>query len=576
MQELTPLALFIALYVVLIVAALLTLVGSWLLIWRYQRGVEAAMHQSGMGAASTASSPNLTPAAGSSAVATPIPGPAPQSPRADADALFARARDAPREAAFGSLTAGLAFALVLAVAYLVALPEARTPLRFLFAVWVDCWPIVVAVAFTAPSFARWAAIGTIAYFIPFVVGTLVAMTMPEAPPESIEAAVMALQETIPPSLLLRYWLIFAALPSVVLLLFLNPRTRAVSPLLLAFTTIVVSGCMAALLAVFSAPGTELVVHAVEATRSSVAWMLAGTFILSIVACASLGWIVLAWVRKAYLAKAISDRSLGLDAFWLFFAAVYAAEFAVQGPLWLLVGVLAFVACKLAFVSQRRLDRQRSQSLPPRGLTFLRVFALGAKSNALFDALAKHWRRIGSMQLITGPDVAHSVVQPHQLLDFVSGRLASHFIADARTLEARMAQRDRAPDRDGWYRVNSFFCRADTWQAVLARLVGDGDVILMDLRSFTARNAGCVHEIRHLVEFVPLGRCVFVVDASTDVADLHAVLRDAAGGLAEGAANRAVDVGAIALHNVDSPAAALPRLLRTLCAAASADTHKPSR
>ena len=131
----------------------------------------------------------------------------------------------------------------------------------------------------------------------------------------------------------------------------------------------------------------------------------------------------------------------------------------------------------------------------------------------------------------------------------------------------MAQRDRAPDRDGWYRVNSFFCRADTWQAVLARLVGDGDVILMDLRSFTARNAGCVHEIRHLVEFVPLGRCVFVVDASTDVADLRAVLRDAAASLAAGAANRGVDVGAIALHNVDSPVAALPRLLRTLCAAA---------
>ena len=132
-----------------------------------------------------------------------------------------------------------------------------------------------------------------------------------------------------------------------------------------------------------------------------------------------------------------------------------------------------------------------------------------------------------MQLITGPDVAHSVVQPHQLLDFVSGRLASHFVADARTLEARMAQRDRAPDRDGWYRVNSFFCRADTWQAVLARLVGEDDVILMDLRSFSARNAGCVHEIRHLVNFVPLGRCVFVVDASTDVGDLRAVLREAA-------------------------------------------------
>ena len=564
MRELAPVVLFIALFVVLVVAALLTLVGSWLLIWLYQRGVEAAMHESGIDVTSVASSP-VVPLTESLATSAQTSDPLP--PRADADVLFERALRAPREAALGSLAAGFAFALVLALTFMLAVPAARTPLRFLFTVWVDCWPIVIAVAFTAPSFARWAAIGAIAYFVPFVVGTLVAMAMPETPPQSIEAALMELQETIPPPLLLRYWLTYAALPTVVLLLFLNPRTRAVSPLLLAFTTIVVSGCMAAWFAVFSAPGTELVVHAVEATQSSIEWVLAGTLVLSIVACASLGWLVLAWVRKAYLAKAISDRSLGLDAFWLFFAAIYSAEFAVQGPLWLLAGALAFVACKLVFAGERRLARRSSQALPPRGLTFLRVFALGAKSNALFDALAKHWRRIGSMQLITGPDVAHSVVQPHQLLDFVSGRLARHFIADARTLEQRMAQRDRAPDRDGWYRVNSFFCRADTWQAVLARLVSDGDVILMDLRSFSARNAGCVHEIRHLVEFVPLGRCVFVVDASTDVGDLRAVLQEAASGLAEGAPNRLIDAGAIALHRVDSPDAALPQLLRTLCAAA---------
>ena len=575
MQEIAPVVLFVALFVVLVVAAFLTLLGSWLLIWLYQRGVAAAMHASGFAAASIAASPNVASAAPSSVpvgtaavlAEAPIVASTPASPRHDADALFERARRAPIEAATGVAAAGLGFALVLALGFIVAVPDSRTPLRLLFTVWVDSWPIVIAIAFIAPRFARSAAIGSGAYFAAFGAGTIVAMALPETSPESIDAAIMQMQETITPFFLLRYWLVFSALPTVLLLLFLNPRTRAVSPLLLAFTTIVVSGCMAAWFAVFSTPGTELVVHAVEATRLSLGWMLGGVLVLSIVACAALGWLVLAWVRNAYLAKTISDRSLGLDALWLFFAAYFSVAFVVQGPGWLLVGVLAFLAYKAVLVGQRRLDRRRSRPLAPRGLTFLRVFALGAKSNALFDALAKHWRRIGSMQLITGPDVAHSVVQPHQLLDFVSGRLAGHFIADARTIDARMAQRDRAPDRDGWYRVNSFFCRADTWQAVLARLVGDGDVILMDLRSFTARNAGCVHEIRHLVEFVPLGRCVFVVDASTDVADLRAVLRDAAASLAAGAANRGVDVGAIALHNVDSPVAALPRLLRTLCAAA---------
>lgn len=103
-----------------------------------------------------------------------------------------------------------------------------------------------------------------------------------------------------------------------------------------------------------------------------------------------------------------------------------------------------------------------------------------------------------MQLITGPDGAHSTVQPHQLLDFIAGRLAGHFIADRGTLDARMNLQDRAADRDGWLRVNNYFCRADAWQAVLARLVGEGDVILMDLRSFSSRNARCVHELRHLL------------------------------------------------------------------------------
>ena len=51
--------------------------------------------------------------------------------------------------------------------------------------------------------------------------------------------------------------------------------------------------------------------------------------------------------------------------------------------------------------------ERAASLAPRGLTFLRVFSLGTLSNALLESIGKHWRSIGSIQLITGPDVAHT-------------------------------------------------------------------------------------------------------------------------------------------------------------------------
>ena len=367
MQELVPFVLFIALFVVLIVAALLTLIGSWLVIWRYQRGVDAAMNESGIDTSSGAAPVGMTPAVESSSDLPSTRDPLPSAPTARADALFERALRAPREAALGSLAAGLAYALILAAAYLVVTPAARTPLRFLFTVWVDCWPIVVAVAFTAPSFVRGAAIGAIAYFTPFVIGMLVAMGLPEAAPQSADAAVMETWETMVAQHLLRFWLVYAALPTVMLLLFLNPRTRAVSPLLLAFTTIVASGCMVAWLAIFSEPGVELVVQVVELTQWSLGWLLAGTLVLSIVACAP----SLAGARLASqgVSRQGDQRSLARARRVLAFLRrllrgnVRRAR-TVRAPR----GVLAFAAYKLVLVGQRRLAagvcrRSRRAALP---------------------------------------------------------------------------------------------------------------------------------------------------------------------------------------------------------------------
>ena len=92
-------------------------------------------------------------------------------------------------------------------------------------------------------------------------------------------------------------------------------------------------------------------------------------------------------------------------------------------------------------------------------------------------------------MITGPDVALSTVQPHQFLDFLSGKLTRHFVRDQASLERSLAERDRAQDPDGRFRINNFFCHADSWQSALPRLVEDGDAVLMDLRSFSATNTG---------------------------------------------------------------------------------------
>jgi hypothetical protein len=570
MNELPPAALlFGLLFVVLAFSSALTLVGSWLIIWRYRRSVVRAMSASGFGAEEASPSFAATPPSAGMPTCGDLPAPARAGlSGGGGDPLFRSAVGAPWVAASCSAAAGLAYALVLAFAFVLAFPAARTPARFELTLWVDLWPVVVAAAFTAPRFTSWAVIGTAVYFLPFVLGTIALLVFPEPPAPSAEVALLAVFDTVTPRLMVVYWIMFAGVPTAVLLLFLNPRLRAVSPLLLAFSMIVTLGFVAFWVGVYTQPikGFVFGLGKVITSRWGALGFLAALAAAGVAAAGLAAWLALGWVKRAYLAKAISDRSLTLDAFWIFFASYFAMQFALQGQTWLLAGLLAFAAYRVTLAAAQSLARRCRPPLAPRGLTFLRVFSLGPKSNALFDALATYWRRIGSMQLITGPDVAHSTVQPHQLLDFLTGRLERHFIGDARSLEARLDLLDRAPDRDGWYRINNFFCRADAWKAVLTRLVREGDVVLMDLRSFAARNAGCEHELRHLIEFVPLARCVFIVDGTTDLAHLRSVLDEAWRSMGAASPNRDASPAAVDVHPFDAGPGSLRELLRRVCAA----------
>jgi hypothetical protein len=556
-----------ALLVVLMVASALTLIGSLLVLWSYRRAVAKAMRASGVG--SEASSAMARPAtvgtdddATSSALAPVAPSAVAAGERAS---LFRRARAAPRIEVACIVAAGLAYAVVLASALVVAMPQARTPWRFALALWIVAWPIVVASALLTASFARALVAGALLYALPLVVGTLVAIALPEAW-ESVGARFVSLGDTISPRMMAIFWLVFDAPPSVALLLFLNPRLRAVSPLMLAFAIVWIAVLMGAWLGFYASPLKDVTVALADATSGGWAgWLfLAAAIAFALAASVAGGWLILRWIRRATLASTVSDRTLAIDALFVFFATWYAMQFVLVGYPWLLTGVLAFAAYRVIVAVARSWVRHRARPLAPRGLVFLRVFALGARTSDLFAALAKHWRRAGSMQLIAGPDLAQSTAQPHQLLDFVAGRLSRHFIGDARGVEAAMADVDRAADRDGWFRVHSFFCRADSWQAVLARMVGQGDVVLMDLRSFSASNAGCEHELRHLIGRVPLSRCVFVVDRSTDQAHLRGLVAEALAAVDERSPNRGVRSDALAVHSFTRGAAGLKSLLQRLC------------
>ncbi|MEO8805111.1 MAG: hypothetical protein ABI433_03460 [Burkholderiaceae bacterium] len=552
-EELTPLLLSVALVLVIVLASVLSLLGSVAVLSLYRHHVLRAMAAS---------------AGGVGFVVPPLvaigPAPTPTAARATAGAgrLFDRALREPRIAALHGAIAGLVFALVLTVAAGLAVPEMRTPYRLALLGWGYAWPIVLALVLTGPGGARAAALAVALYFAPLIAITASAVLAPQALPDMFGGDFAALRAATTPFDIARSWLIGNAAPTLLLLLFLNRRLRAVGPLMLGFMTTVSIGAVVVLLFLLTNGGTALMVRLAVASGAQVQWWLLAVLAVAMALFGALGWALLQWLRRGYLRKTLNDRSLTLDAVWLVFGSFYALWLALSGLLWAAIVLPGFVLYKTTGALMQK--RWPATPNPARGLTFLRVFSLGARSDRLLDALARHWRRIGSLHLITGPDVAHSTVQPHQLLDFVAGRLASHFVGDARTLEQRLQQRDTAPDRDGWFRINNFFCHADTWQAVLARLVIDGDVVLMDLRSFTAQHAGCVHELRHLVNFVPLGRCVLLFDASTDLAFVRATLQQAWLEIDPRSPNRAMRPEAVALHRFDAGQPALRQLLQRLC------------
>lgn len=149
---------------------------------------------------------------------------------------------------------------------------------------------------------------------------------------------------------------------------------------------------------------------------------------------------------------------------------------------------------VSFAGFALLRRRAANGTTAPMLLLLRVFALGSRSERFFDAFSKWWRRSGSISLIAGPDLITTVVEPHEFLDFVSGRLSRQFVQSEADLEQRLADLDRQPDPDGLYRVNEFFCHADTWQVTMRRLAKESDAVLMDLRSFSSKNRGSLYEL----------------------------------------------------------------------------------
>jgi len=495
-----------------IAGALLAYPLSRLLLRVYHRSVARSMAQRG-GAA-----PNPAPAA---AAPPGRPGSALRlvDSTGSADSPLV---NAPWPVALAYAAAGGAFALAMTAAWLVATKDASLPAtKLLLLFWTYFWPAVLTVNLVAGLRRHhWTFIGI--YFAVYALLTGVALARNPA---------MGWHE------LPLYWLLINGPPSLLLAAFLARRIRAVGPMVLAFMVIAVTGSQVPATVLSHNDGLlRWVAEVGTAAGLNASVLFWGLMLAGLLAFALAGWLVLQWVGQRYRRKRLSDQMLTIDALWLVFGLVHSIGLVFEGWYWILTGFAAF-AVFLGVRSAAFAVLRRRPPTQPRRLLLLRVFALGPRSERLFDLLQKHWLRAGDMVMIAGPDLVTSTVEPHEFLEFLASGVSRQFVKDRADLARRLEGMDTAADPDLRYRVNEFFCHADTWQMTMRELAARSDAVLMDLRSFSSSNQGCLFEVGELLKAVDLRRVVFVIDATTDRRFLEAAMASLWEGLPADSPNR---------------------------------------
>ncbi len=488
-------------FLVILVSAVLTAPLSIFLLWLYRRAVLKGMNVA-MGAAEPSAPPSGQAPPGIplriAAVTRALGPPAAQS----SSALDREATRSLRRLALAYTVAGLVFAAVFAGVSAAQAGGGFLPIRYLILTVIFSWPIVLAlIQLAALGWRDRVGAGVLYLAILAIVGAL---------PWLLDAHWSIVD-------LIGLWLIINGPATLLLAAFLTRRIRAVGPLVLLFVSAGVTG---ALLLQSALASNDTALRLLAGTAVMVGLGGRAAFVLVLVsgfaALAILGWGLLRLIGRRYRQKRMSDQSLTLDAMWLLFALAGGAFLASGGWRYFLFGPVAFIMYKVVLWGMfARFVRPVSGAGASPTLLLLRVFSLGSHSLRLFDAFTKVWLRAGPIALIAGPDLVTGIVEPPEFLDFVGGRMSRRFVQGREDLEQRLDDFDARPDPDGRYRVNEFFCRADTWQMTMQQLAARSDAVLMDLRSFSPTNQGCLFELGQLLAIVPLPQVLLIMDRTTE-------------------------------------------------------------
>ena len=511
-----------------LLAAALTVIASLFLIRLYRRAVLRTMRKrSAPGPQARDGSPASTPPACQVVLDDH---PVPLTP--EAQRLQGQLLRAPRRSVWIYLAGALAYGLIMTVFTLTASGIGFNLRGLLSLMLTYCWPAVLIINQITVTGRRndWRILA--AYL---AAAALVWVSLSLLAPHTFRIVD-----------LLIVWGGLNLIPTILQQAFLHRRVRAIGPMVFTFLFLASAGALS-----FTVWSPAITLWIVENTSGLVRlpfllmWNTGTTILIfllvGIVITGLAGWWTLRILQKRYLAKRINDRSLTFDSIWLVFAFCHAIQLMSEGNAWFISGLAAFLAYKLVTAALFRwaFPRRKPEPDAPQ-LLILRVFALGRRSEQLYAGISRVWPYAGGIHFITGPDLVTATVEPHDFMDFLTGRLRRRFIDRRETLDRYLDERDTVRDPDGRFRTSDYFCYADTWTMVLARLARESDVILMDLRQFSAGNTGCAYEINEIVDHIRLDRVVFLVDRTTDEASLRQVFLQACRDIPPGTPNHGAD------------------------------------
>lgn len=489
-----------------ILAFLLTVPGSRLVVGRYRRRVDHFMRQGSSGAEGRPSDagPGEAPTEELS-IRVVV---APEPPCEEGRVLSERMAGAARRAAVVYGGAGLVYSIMVALLWLHW--DRRDDLTGLAPVALS----ICLAGFTIPTVAmvvivrRW-----LLWFAPVAYVALVWSTGVWVGSDLLVVACIAV-----------------GLPTVLSLGVAGASARAVGPVLFISLSLGLFGGALGIQAAFQFLAADLVTSSLPGAGARLmVWAAAG-------AVAAFG--LLPVLVRAYRNKAVAEQELRIMTWWLLFTVATIFLLAPSGqdgtPL-LFVGLFGFWA-----VTRLGLSRRSSWAdQRPHSLLVLRVFGAQRGVEALMRGVEMHWRYVGPVQLIAGADLAAKYLEPHELLDFVRGRLRRLFLATESDVDQEIADADLLPDPDSRYRVNEYFCEEATWRYAVTRLISDADAILADFRGFTAANQGAAFEVRQLLDNAPLRKLVCLADEESDLDELSRIAHEHWGRRSVASPNRQV-------------------------------------